>query len=68
MWTRFGFEEGTYCLPRPYLQESRSGYYVGGEYMGLEDNRRQLKAIELESTFRTLLIHDAMAARGIRAA
>ncbi len=36
--------------------------------MGLEDNRRQLKAIELESTFRTLLIHDGMAARGIRAA
>lgn len=60
---RFRLGKETYCFPRPYLQEFRSGYYAGGEYMGLEDNRQQLKAIELESTFRMLLFHKAMTGR-----
>jgi hypothetical protein len=53
----FKTDTGTYLIPRSYLLESKRGYYVCGEYMGLEDNRRQRKAIELESTFRMLLLH-----------
>jgi hypothetical protein len=49
-------EQGTYRFPPAYLVEQRSGYYIGGNYMGLEDNRRSPKALELESTFRMLLI------------
>ena len=52
----FRTERGTYRVPRLYLVESKSGYYVGGEYMGLEDHRRTATAIELESTFRMLLL------------
>ena len=47
---------GTYCLPRSYLVEAKSGYYVGGDYMGLEDKRKTDKALELESTLRVLLL------------
>lgn len=52
----FRTERGTYCFPRAYLLEMKTGYYVGGEYMGLEENRRTVKALELESTFRMLLL------------
>jgi hypothetical protein len=45
---------GTYLFPRPYLQELRQGYWVHGAYMGLEENRRPNRAMELESTFRML--------------
>lgn len=54
----FRTERGTYCFPRPYLLEKDAGYYVGGEYMGLEENRRTVKAVELESTFRMLLLKE----------
>jgi hypothetical protein len=54
-------ERGTYTFPSTYLLEKKAGYYVGGEYMGLEDNRRKKTTLELESTFRMLrlkqLIH-----------
>jgi hypothetical protein len=49
-------EQGTYCFPSTYLLEKKAGYYVGGDYMGLEDNRRKKKSLELESTFRMLLL------------
>lgn len=49
-------EEGRWCFPREYLKEKPSGYYVSGAYMGLEENRRSSKSIELESTFRMLRI------------
>jgi hypothetical protein len=49
-------ERGTYVFPRPYLREGRSGYWVTGAYMGLEENRRSQQAIELESTFWMLKI------------
>ena len=52
----FRTEKGTYCFPSSYLLEKRDGYYVGGGYMGLEDRRRTKQALELESTFRMLLI------------
>lgn len=47
---------GTYVFPRPYLREDRSGYWVTGAYMGLEENRRSKRALELESTFWMLKI------------
>lgn len=49
-------ERGTYCFPAAFLTEAKAGYYVGGEYMGLEDTRRTAKTLELESTFRMLLL------------
>jgi hypothetical protein len=44
-------DEGTYRFPGGYLRESRGGYWVNGNAMGLEENRRRRRAIELESTF-----------------
>jgi hypothetical protein len=49
-------DEGTYRLPARYLREQRSGYYVTGAYMGLGESRRSGRGIEIESTFRVLLI------------
>ena len=43
--------QGRYCFPRHFLPESRSGYWVMGMYMGLEENRRPKQALEIESTF-----------------
>ena len=54
-------ERGTYRFPSTYLVELKAGYYVGGEYMGLEDNRRNPKTLELESTFRMLLLKKRIA-------
>jgi len=47
-------ERGTYAFPAAFLKEAKAGYYVGGEYMGLEDIRRTTKTLEIESTFRML--------------
>ena len=44
-------DQGRYCFPRHFLPESRSGYWVMGMYMGLEENRRTKLALEIESTF-----------------
>jgi hypothetical protein len=52
----FRTERGTYCFPAAYLVEMKAGYYVGGEYMGLEDARRDARVLEVESTFRMLLL------------
>jgi hypothetical protein len=52
----FRTARGTYCFPPAYLLEKNAGYNVGGEYMGLEDNRRKALTLELESTFRMLLL------------
>lgn len=52
----FRTERGTYRFPPGYLREEKAGYYVGGEYMGLEDNRRKAQVLELESTFHMLLL------------
>ena len=58
----FRTERGTYRFPPAYLREMKAGYYIGGEYMGLEENRRQAQALELESTFRMLLLRRAASA------
>lgn len=50
----FRTARGTYRFPTSYLLEKPTGYYVGGEYMGLEDDRRKKNTPELESTFRML--------------
>lgn len=49
-------DHGTYIFPRSFLQERPSGYWVTGAYMGLEEDRRNRSAIELESTFWMLKI------------
>lgn len=49
-------EDGHYRFPRSWLPEKPSGYWVGGHYMALEDNRRKQSAIDYESTFRVLKI------------
>ena len=55
---QFRQDGGTYILPRSYLREARTGYGVFGNHMGLEENRRTIKAIELESTFRMLRLRN----------
>ncbi len=52
----FRTARGTWHFPAAYLPEKPAGYYVGGAYMGLEDGRRSPMALELESTFRMLLV------------
>jgi hypothetical protein len=48
----FQTEEGTYCFPGHYLRDLPAGYYVSGACMGLGENRRLRKGLEIESTFR----------------
>ncbi len=59
-WTT---QDGTYLFPRGLLAERRSGYWVLGSYMGLEENRRSRQALELESTFRILKLTRLMSRR-----
>jgi hypothetical protein len=49
-------EEGHYRFPPKWLPEKSSGYWDGGHYMALEDNRRKRTALDYESTFRVLHI------------
>jgi len=49
--------EGTFLFPRYFLTEKRNGgYWVTGSLMGLEEDRRSSKVIEVESTYRMLNI------------
>jgi hypothetical protein len=52
----FRAENGLIAFPRMFLPEKRVGYWVGGTRMALEADRRPLKAITCESTFRYLEI------------
>lgn len=52
----FQTTDGTYRFPSGYLKEGTSGYFVFGNYMRLEENRRRKIALELDSTFRMELI------------
>ncbi len=54
-------ESGLRAFPREYLPEKRSGVWVLGMRMGLEENRRLSKSIVCESTFRSLEIKHHMA-------
>jgi hypothetical protein len=52
---KFQTEKGTYLFPRHYLREG-TGYFVSGMHMSLGENRRTRNALELESTFRMMLM------------
>ena len=49
--------DGLYHFPRKLLEDRKSGYWVAGRSLGLEENRRKNKAITAESTFRILEIY-----------
>ncbi|MFX1369669.1 MAG: hypothetical protein ACFFAY_13825 [Promethearchaeota archaeon] len=49
-------DDGWYRFPSTWLPEKPSGYWDGGHYMALEDNRRKRSALDYESSFWTLLI------------
>lgn len=57
---------GTWIFPREYLTEKPVGYWVAGAHMGLEDDRRSQKSIELESTFRMLHIKKLFRSNALR--
>ncbi|MFW9777762.1 MAG: hypothetical protein ACFFE8_02830 [Candidatus Heimdallarchaeota archaeon] len=49
-------DRGTFILPKGFLRENFSGYWVNGSYMGLGENRRSKNWRELESTYWILTI------------
>jgi hypothetical protein len=53
---RFKNKDDLISFPRESLPERRTGCWVLGHRMGLEENRRTQKAITCESTFRFLEI------------
>ena len=54
---------GTYLFPAELLKERPDSYYLySGSHMGLAENRRGKQALELESSFRMLLIQRRMQA------
>jgi hypothetical protein len=53
---RFRTPDRRYSIPRQFLSEERSGCWVFGSYMGLEENRRKKITRELESTYWMLKI------------
>ena len=58
---RFRVTAGTYRFPSNYLMEKRNSYYLyQGAHMGLGENRRFRRALEIESTFRMLRIKKRM--------
>lgn len=52
---RFQTDRGTYLFPRHYLREG-TGYWVSAMHMSLGENRRVKTALELESTFRMMIL------------
>ncbi len=44
-------EKGIYRFPRVAMHEKRSGYWVNGAYMAMEEERKSQLAIDIESTF-----------------
>jgi hypothetical protein len=57
----FRTDTGTYCFPKTYLQEKRDQGFVFGASMGLGENRQRKDALQIESTFRMLLIKKRIA-------
>jgi hypothetical protein len=51
--------DGLYMFPRKLLVDRKTGYWVAGRSLGLEENRRTNQAITAESTFRMLEIKRA---------
>ncbi len=49
--------QGTYRFPSELLKERRNSHYLyAGSHLGLAEDRRGKQGLELESTFRMLLI------------
>ena len=55
----FETEKGTYIFPRKWLSEKKTGYWVGGIRMMIDDRKGHANAIECESTFHMLRIKQA---------
>ena len=52
---------GTYRFPADMLRETPNSYYLyAGAHMGLGENRKQVQALEIESTFRMMKIKSLM--------
>ena len=51
--------EGAYCFPPHLLRDQPTGYYVSGACMGLGENRRTRRGLEIESTFHRARIRAA---------
>jgi hypothetical protein len=58
----FKTADGTYLFPRDYLPEKPAAYWVMGGKMAMEDNPRNKKALEIESTFRMAKIKKSFGA------
>jgi len=53
--------QGTYSFPRDLLIEKKNSYFFyGGAHMGLGEDRRLAKVLELESTFWMMKIKKLM--------
>ncbi|MFW9793467.1 MAG: hypothetical protein ACFFEE_04120 [Candidatus Thorarchaeota archaeon] len=53
----FRTESDTYVFPRAWLPEKRTGYWVSGHRMAYDSRTGRKNAIEIESTFRVLMIN-----------
>ncbi|MHA2359652.1 MAG: hypothetical protein ACXAB5_05230 [Candidatus Thorarchaeota archaeon] len=49
-------DDETYSFPKSWLPENKTGYWVGGYRMAYDSRTGLKKAIEIESTFRVLMI------------
>jgi hypothetical protein len=52
----FRAENETYLFPKGWLPEKKTGYWVGGHRMAFDSRTGRKNAIEVESTFRVLMI------------
>ena len=52
----FRTDGGTYSFPKSWLSETKTGYWVGGVRMAYDSRSGRKNAIEVESTFRVLMI------------
>ncbi|TET08959.1 MAG: hypothetical protein E3J86_09555 [Candidatus Thorarchaeota archaeon] len=52
----FRATDNTYSFPRAWLSETKTGYWVGGVRMAYDSRTGRKNAIEVESTFRVLMI------------
>jgi hypothetical protein len=58
---RYRKPQGTYRFPTEMLRETPNSYTLyAGAHMGLGENRKQVQALEIESTFRMLKIKSLM--------
>ncbi|MFX1483162.1 MAG: hypothetical protein ACFFCP_08230 [Promethearchaeota archaeon] len=52
----FRTEKETYSFPAAWLPEKKTGYWVGGYRMAIDSRNGRERAIEVESTFRVVMI------------